>query len=912
MGLFSRFTKKKEQNGVNQEQEVSSAQSSPRRPSFESKLSALSKQSSLAPTKDPDTKDQLSADLSNGLPSPKVGGVPVVLDDVLGGPRSSGKIIPLVDNAVAPKLAVGAGLPEAGSSFGTEKGVHFGGIDRPSFQDGPSFQDSAYSDHMRGVDVLEGSESDSSGEEGGSEREEEGKEEEEREDNESEFGRDEEERFANEGGRFRNDEPDFYGTKEGSEGGYRSEGGRTPERGGDVGLRYHSGPEVSEGEMKGSGPGCHNEVTSPEEGPPSRGGGSGETPWTQGPLEEGELPKSDNEALMLVATWEKEKHKKKPWWKVFGPGAHQKHSGGDSTDNLTPRSGSDSETKSGRDLSPLSDSAALKRKESIFRGRGMAAEKQSQDSERSRSPLWFFRREVMHKQGGGSGSPTTSPPPRGVALELSSPRASNGSALVRDASPLPVEPANPVAPAVLPTVETSVAGLLRREHLRAVPERRELSWVKEWVSKIDPAEAPSDVEPETESVPEPSSPPSWEGNLLLGPDPPELSLNQAPGKPRDAEVPAKAAPNADVVFANSVASEVDLRAATAHLGGRGLKMVPPSLSIFGALKSLDLSRNSIAQIPSGVLPRGLHYLDLSFNKLTAVEGLRELTRLRVLNLHANRIVRIGHGLATCQSLRELHLGGNKIGEVEGLHRLLKLQVLDLSENKLSSTKSLGQLAANYSSLHALNLIGNPVLASVGSDQLRRFMVGLCPQIMYLNKQALKTLSGRDVAMERAVLGKSHAGARGAKREKGHGKSSPVRRGRASTGSVAGPSGKRTSLGRSKSSSRLAAPAVVSHHHHHHHHRSSSQHRHHHSHSGGHHNAHSIPREVRPIDTTENGRPGPPEGLSPSKPPRPPSMIAPQVGAPSQAGGFEFNIPRVYSESAIEPPRQLVKQQSGEF
>lgn len=77
---------------------------------------------------------------------------------------------------------------------------------------------------------------------------------------------------------------------------------------------------------------------------------------------------------------------------------------------------------------------------------------------------------------------------------------------------------------------------------------------------------------------------------------------------------------------------------------------------------------------------------------------------------------------------------------------------------------------------------------------------------------------------------------------------------------------------------------------------------------------SIPREVRAIDTTENGRPGPSDGLSPSKPPRHPSMIAPQVEAPraSAAGGFEFSIPRVYSEGAIETPRHLVKQQSGEF
>ncbi|KAI7743795.1 hypothetical protein M8C21_004116 [Ambrosia artemisiifolia] len=38
--------------------------------------------------------------------------------------------------------------------------------------------------------------------------------------------------------------------------------------------------------------------------------------------------------------------------------------------------------------------------------------------------------------------------------------------------------------------------------------------------------------------------------------------------------------------------------------------------------------------------------------------------------------------------------GKKISEVEGLHRHLKLNVLDLRFNKLSTTKSLGQLAAN--------------------------------------------------------------------------------------------------------------------------------------------------------------------------------------------------------------------------
>ncbi|MCH1922498.1 protein phosphatase 1 regulatory subunit 42, partial [Shewanella sp. A3A] len=68
-------------------------------------------------------------------------------------------------------------------------------------------------------------------------------------------------------------------------------------------------------------------------------------------------------------------------------------------------------------------------------------------------------------------------------------------------------------------------------------------------------------------------------------------------------------------------------------------------------------------------------LSLSKNNISTIEGLRELTRLRLLDISYNRISRIGHGLASCSSLKELYLGGNKISEVDGLHRLLKLKVL---------------------------------------------------------------------------------------------------------------------------------------------------------------------------------------------------------------------------------------------
>lgn len=53
-----------------------------------------------------------------------------------------------------------------------------------------------------------------------------------------------------------------------------------------------------------------------------------------------------------------------------------------------------------------------------------------------------------------------------------------------------------------------------------------------------------------------------------------------------------------------------------------------------------------ARIAAGALPRGLHVLNLSKNNISTIEGLRDLTRLRVLDLSYNRILRIGHGMTS--------------------------------------------------------------------------------------------------------------------------------------------------------------------------------------------------------------------------------------------------------------------------
>ncbi|KAA8524514.1 hypothetical protein F0562_010937 [Nyssa sinensis] len=198
-------------------------------------------------------------------------------------------------------------------------------------------------------------------------------------------------------------------------------------------------------------------------------------------------------------------------------------------------------------------------------------------------------------------------------------------------------------------------------------------------------------------------------------------------------------------------SSLSATSTTAQLANHGLVVIP-FLSAFVNLRVLNLSGNAIVRITAGALPRGLHILNLSKNNISTIEGLRELTRLRVLDLSYNRIVRIGHGLASCSALKELYLAGNKISEVDGLHRLLKLNVLDLRFNKFSTAKCLGQLAANYNSLQAISLEGNPAQKNVGDEQLKKYLQGLLPHLAYFNRKSIKAGTLKDAADRPARLG----------------------------------------------------------------------------------------------------------------------------------------------------------------
>ncbi|KAK7404945.1 hypothetical protein VNO78_06015 [Psophocarpus tetragonolobus] len=233
-------------------------------------------------------------------------------------------------------------------------------------------------------------------------------------------------------------------------------------------------------------------------------------------------------------------------------------------------------------------------------------------------------------------------------------------------------------------------------------------------------------------------------NILDTPSPGDLACNSSDF--------AAAGPGASSLMngieaAKSNVSSLSVSATEAQLPNHGLHMFP-NFSTSKILKNLTMVKSAYVRIPPGMFPPQLLLLNLSKNNISVIEGLCQLTRLRVLNLSYNRIRRIGHALievfiACCSSLEELYLAGNRISEVEGLHRLSKLTILDASFNEISSVKCLGQLVANYKSLQAINLEGNPTQKSAGDEELKKYLQFILPNLVYYNGQAVKNSSLED-------------------------------------------------------------------------------------------------------------------------------------------------------------------------
>jgi len=91
----------------------------------------------------------------------------------------------------------------------------------------------------------------------------------------------------------------------------------------------------------------------------------------------------------------------------------------------------------------------------------------------------------------------------------------------------------------------------------------------------------------------------------------------------------------------------------------------------------------------------LEWLDLSFNMITVIEGLDNLTKLTDLSLYSNRIERIGNGLNNLVNLECLSLGHNLLSdtsELAVLRRFKRLRMITLKENQFPADEEYRNLA----------------------------------------------------------------------------------------------------------------------------------------------------------------------------------------------------------------------------
>ncbi len=118
---------------------------------------------------------------------------------------------------------------------------------------------------------------------------------------------------------------------------------------------------------------------------------------------------------------------------------------------------------------------------------------------------------------------------------------------------------------------------------------------------------------------------------------------------------------------------------------------------------LNLSNNKISDIESIKELKSLQELNLSNNEISDIESIKELKSLQTLSLWSNQISDI-ESIKELKSLQKLDLSNNKISDIESIKELKSLQELDLSRNQISDIESIKELK----SLQKLDLSNNKI------------------------------------------------------------------------------------------------------------------------------------------------------------------------------------------------------------
>lgn len=141
------------------------------------------------------------------------------------------------------------------------------------------------------------------------------------------------------------------------------------------------------------------------------------------------------------------------------------------------------------------------------------------------------------------------------------------------------------------------------------------------------------------------------------------------------------------------------------LGMEDLSELPEEIKELKNLKSLNLFRNKVKQLPEYLPEIGLIELNLSKNGLTSIpEVVFKCSTLKKIDLHSNELKEIDPRFFNLQQLEEIDLADNSVSQIPNeINKLVNLKKLNLRTNDL---ESLPDAMSNLQKLEEIELRGN--------------------------------------------------------------------------------------------------------------------------------------------------------------------------------------------------------------
>ncbi|XP_015580482.2 plant intracellular Ras-group-related LRR protein 6 isoform X3 [Ricinus communis] len=238
-------------------------------------------------------------------------------------------------------------------------------------------------------------------------------------------------------------------------------------------------------------------------------------------------------------------------------------------------------------------------------------------------------------------------------------------------------------------------------------------------------------------------------SLVSGPTPALLRyLRSRLSEGEDSE--ANTPPKKDVI---AMASRLSISTKELFLVGLGLSAVPSEVWESGEIVKVDLSKNSIQELPvelsscvSLQIPLDgfqavsmLQILDLSGNPASVCElpPFSKLPHLQELYLRHVQLHEVPSDILSLLQLRILDLSRNSLQSIpEGFKSLTSLTELDLSDNSIAALPP--ELGFLEPSLQALRLDGNPLRSCLMFGGLEIFNFQIRKRLCRLNSSKLKS------------------------------------------------------------------------------------------------------------------------------------------------------------------------------